>query len=223
MELKKETVQVSKQARYYVLGEPGPHIEELWFVCHGYGQLAFDFLSGFKTLCNDRRLIVAPEALHRFYLHGSMGKVGASWMTREERSQEIVDYIRYLDEVSAKVILQLGPSSLESVRITTLGFSQGTATAGRWALKGKTMPHRLILWGGDLPSDIDWMACRKRLSAIEILMVCGDKDPVLSQDRIDTHLKQLTSKGIPFTFKRFDGYHEIKPAVLMELVKETGN
>ncbi|MCP5046462.1 MAG: phospholipase, partial [bacterium] len=59
--MKKETIKVTKTARYFLLGEPGPHIRRVWFVCHGYGQLADDFLKEFQVLDNSHHLVVAPE------------------------------------------------------------------------------------------------------------------------------------------------------------------
>jgi hypothetical protein len=44
---------------------------------------------------------VAPEGLSRFYFeggfHGPGSKVGATWMTREDRLAKIEDYVGYLD------------------------------------------------------------------------------------------------------------------------------
>ncbi len=59
---------VPRTARYYTLGPTHGFPRELWFVCHGYGQLAERFLRQFAPLDDGTRLIVAPEALSRFYL-----------------------------------------------------------------------------------------------------------------------------------------------------------
>src|SRR2546425_6931053 len=93
----------SRSARYFTLGSP-QHAADVWLVCHGYGQLASRFLERFRPLEAERRCIVAPEGLSRFYLTDSPAerRVGASWMTREDRLHEIDDYVRYLDGVYAK-------------------------------------------------------------------------------------------------------------------------
>src|ERR1019366_2165212 len=99
-------IPVQKTARYYTLGQIGPEITDVWFACHGYGQLASDFAAEFECIEAPERLIVVPEALSRFYvpagpgLHGPDAKVGATWMTREDRESEIADYVSYLDEHS---------------------------------------------------------------------------------------------------------------------------
>src|SRR2546422_2073748 len=73
---------VSRTARYYTLGEPGRGTRQLWFVCHGYGQLAGRFIRHFEQLNDGSRVIVAPEGLSRFYLSESapQRRVGASLM-----------------------------------------------------------------------------------------------------------------------------------------------
>ena len=81
-----------RSARYFTLGSP-EDAAEVWFVCHGYGQLAARFLERFRPIEANRRCIVAPEGLSRFYLTetATERRVGASWMTREDRLHEIDD------------------------------------------------------------------------------------------------------------------------------------
>src|SRR5881628_153311 len=130
----------SRTARYFTLG----HLRdatELWLVCHGYGQLASRFLERFRPLETQRRCIVAPEGLSRFYLteHPTELRVGASWMTREDRLHEIDDYVRYLDALYREVLGRVeGPAA----RVTALGFSQGTATVSRWAALGQSRDRK---------------------------------------------------------------------------------
>src|SRR4029077_15895909 len=106
-----------RTARYYTLGQAGPSTREVWFVCHGYGQLAGRFLEKLRVLDDGggRRLLVAPEGLSRFYLSESHAerRVGACWMTREDRLAEIDDYVQYLDAVYAAVF-----SHLDRTRMT---------------------------------------------------------------------------------------------------------
>src|SRR5512140_2894757 len=89
-------IAVPRTARYYTLGPTHGFPRELWFVCHGYGQLGARFVEQFASLDDGTRLIVAPEALSRFYLDSiperrnqQSPRVGASWMTREDRLAEI--------------------------------------------------------------------------------------------------------------------------------------
>ena len=209
-----KSISIRKTARYCVMGEPGPETRHVWFVCHGYGQLASDFITSFEPLNDGQNLIVAPEALHRFYLHGGNGKVGASWMTREDRLNDIDDYIHYLDAVYSEIIENL---DAKNVKITALGFSQGTATACRWALRGRNHLQRLILWGGDIPPDTNWEKDRERLTNLEFILVYGTKDPYIKQEQIQRQTEQLKHLGVPVRIETFNGHHEIEPNILKTL------
>src|SRR5881398_1429092 len=145
---------VSRTARYFTLGERSAAVAEVWFACHGYGQLAARFLEKLRVLDDGTRYLVAPEGLSRFYLSESPTerRVGASWMTREDRLSEIEDYVRYLDAVYAEVF-----GSLDRARVSVhaLGYSQGASTVSRWVAMGKAKIDRLTLWGGEFPPDLD--------------------------------------------------------------------
>lgn len=210
-----KTISVRKTARYFILGEPGPATKQVWFACHGYGFLAGDFLRNFEVLNDGSHLVVAPEALHRFYLYGTNGKIGASWMTREDRMNDIADYIDYLDNVYAEVMEQLNP---ETVSITALGFSQGTATACRWALMGRSDVHRLVLWGGDFPPDIDWDTAGQRIKNLDVQLVYGKDDPYVKQMNVQQQTELLRRHRVNFKIKVFNGHHEIEPDTLKSLV-----
>ena len=129
-------------------------------MCHGYRQLAGRFLPRFADLDDGTRLIVAPEGLSRFYLHdpaGGHGKevpIGATWMTREDRENEITDYVGFLDGVLDEVLDEALDGDLDEVsaesggaiaRLTVLGFSQGAHTVCRWVAAGEAAIERVIL------------------------------------------------------------------------------
>ena len=141
---------VPRSARCYTQG--GSAATEAWLLLHGYGQLATRFLRGFAPLATPSRLLVAPEGLSRFYLEAGAGKVGASWMTKEDRASEIADYLGYLDQVRRELI--------PPVPLTVLGFSQGVATAARYAVAAAPAPVRLVCWGGLVPEEISAGAAR---------------------------------------------------------------
>src|SRR6266550_3439645 len=133
-EVSEHHLSVARTARYYTLGEPGA--TEVWFVCHGYGQLAGRFLRRFEPIADGSRLVVAPEGLNRFYVGSGEHRdqpVGATWMTREDRLNEIADYVKYLDAVYADVF----GGKPTAARVRALGFSQGAATASRWVARAR--------------------------------------------------------------------------------------
>src|SRR2546429_8056658 len=94
--MQEHLLSTSGTARYFTLGHP-TDATELWFVCHGYGQLASRFLERFRALESRGRCIVAPEGLSRFYLteHPTERRVGGGWVTREDRLHEDDDHGRH--------------------------------------------------------------------------------------------------------------------------------
>ncbi|MFT7345493.1 MAG: putative esterase, partial [Lentimonas sp.] len=94
----KTELKIDKTAKVSVLkNEENPN-DQLLIVLHGYGQLSQFFIQKFSSLTHQCD-IIAPEGMHRFYLNGSSGRVGASWMTKEERETDIEDNQKYLEEV----------------------------------------------------------------------------------------------------------------------------
>jgi predicted esterase len=207
-----------RTARYFTLGAPASAAREIWFVLHGYGQLAGRFLRAFEPLSDGSRCLVAPEGLSRFYLEsGSEGRshdrVGASWMTREDRLTDIADYVRYLDALSSPMLLGRG----DPVRLTVLGFSQGTATAARWLTLGTTRAERLILYGGEVPPDLDLAAARARWEHTSLTLVAGSTDPYITPKILARDEARLREHGIAYHVERFEGGHELVAEVLTGL------
>lgn len=209
-------LEVPRSARFAWLGRPGDRVEDVWVVCHGHRQLAARFLRRFLPLRDDRRLLVAPEALNRFYLsqagsHGPGSAVGATWMTREDRRWEIRDYVRYLDRVGDRV---LGELDRRSVRLRALGFSQGAATAARWAVYGRTAVDELILWSGGLPPDLELGRWAGRIGDLRVTLVRGEQDDLLSPDDLDETAERLRSHDLSFRRLSHPGGHELDAATL---------
>ena len=210
--MQKHEIKISKTARYFQLGEKSEETKEIWFVLHGYGQLASSFLKRF-TILNDREiLVIAPEGLHRFYWEGFSGKVVASWMTKEERQSDISDYIAYLDAVFTQVV------SEDVVRIRLLGFSQGTATACRWALLGKAKFDDLILWSGAFPDDVDYINNTALFNYLNIKLLVGNKDPFFSMQQVEEHKEAIVSQGVEVELIQFEGEHKIYDEPLKSII-----
>jgi predicted esterase len=202
---------VPRSARYFMEGVPGGG-PELWYVLHGYGQLADRFLRTFLPVADGTRCVVAPEALSRFYLDsGPAARVGASWMTREDRLSEITDYVRYLDalHVELSAMWAGGPT-----RVTVLGFSQGTATAARWLALGQIHARRLILWGGEVPPDLDLARAREQWREMELTLVVGSNDRFITAKVLARDEARLREHGIVYKVLRYSGEHEIVPSML---------
>jgi predicted esterase len=215
-------IQVSKTARYFTLGISGRGVTDVWFACHGYGQLAADFVKEFECIDSPERLIVVPEALSRFYIQAGPGfhapdaKVGATWMTREDRDAEITDYVSYLDTLYAHVFSTIDRST---VRVTVLGFSQGGATVNRWLMRGKVRADRLIMWGSLFASDIDLAAAAKLFQAIDLNIVYGKRDQFASADIIANYEATIKQIGVPYNLIAFEGGHRMDRGTLTRLAE----
>lgn len=209
------SITVPRTARYAVLGTPET-ASEWWIVLHGYGQRAADFLDAFAPLANSDRAIIAPEALSRFYMDSMTEhtSVGASWMTREAREDEIADYVRYLDAVVHQ--LQDQADAVPS-RLTVLGFSQGAATASRWCAYGDTPVDRLILWGGALAHDLNLDEHASTFASLSLTVVTGTEDAYVPDDRQAAFLERLSSHDLSVDLHTFEGGHRLDRDTLCAL------
>lgn len=207
-----------RTARYFTLGQAGPDVTDLWIACHGYGQLARDFLAGLEPIAGPGRLIVAPEALSRFYTgspdaRASGARVGASWMTREDRLAEIEDQIAYLDGLARELTRTLATG----VRVRAMGFSQGASAACRWAGLGGTPLDELILWAGEIPSDLPDSLLGERLASIRIHLVAGDHDRLVPDAVVVHQEARLRGAGLEPRIHRFEGGHRLDARVLGDI------
>lgn len=210
---------VPRTARFLTAGPLEGQLEEVWVLCHGYGQLAVEILEGAAALLRPggKRLLVAPEALSRFY-HADHERIGASWMTREERLEEIRDYVMYLDLVHDRVFSIV---ERDAVKLVALGFSQGGATAARWALRGKGRVDRLVLWGAALPPEIDGdEELLSRLRATPLTLVGGSRDGYFTEEVREEERRRLGRGDVTFEELHFEGGHQLDEDTLRALTGE---
>jgi predicted esterase len=212
--LLKKNITIKKTARYFVLGEPTKEITRVWFVCHGYASLANYFIKKFEVLADDKTLIIAPEGFHRFYVQGFSGRIGASWMTSEDREDDIRDYITYLDDLYLEVLKAL---KRDQLKINVLGFSQGAATVCRWLSNGKSIADNLILWAGLFPPDLNFDVNKEIFNRMNTWMVLGDKDEFIKMTNAEEQQEVFKRNKLDYKLKKFEGKHEIVPEVLKEL------
>lgn len=206
-----------RTARYFTIGSL-EQAAEVWIVCHGYGQLAARFLERFRPIADGKRCIVAPEGLSRFYLSESPAerRVGASWMTKEDRLHEIEDYVRYLDALRTHV-------AGGKAKVTALGFSQGTATVCRWVVLGgrarEEAIDRLIVWGGEVPPDLDLTdRAAERLRKTKLTLVYGERDEFFTPKIIAATEARLREHKVPYEVVSYEGGHEIHAPTLRKLL-----
>lgn len=206
-------LEVRRTAKIVSNGNIDEKTKDIWLIVHGYGQLAERFINKFDVLRNDNTAIVVPEALQRFYLDGTGGKIGASWMTKEEREIDIKDNHYYLDQVFEGLQQRIN----KDCRIHILGFSQGTATACRWIAHRQLNPFSLTLWAGMWPTDVDTVVLSELLKNTKVTMVLGNQDPFANSVMMEKQQSLVNSWGVQTEIVSFDGKHTVDVDALKEL------
>ena len=210
-------VSVQRTARFYTLGTVSPTTKRVWFVLHGYGQLARYFLRRFDVVANDDTVVIAPEGLSKLYTDAEYGKIGASWLTREDRDNEISDFVTYLDQVWDMVLGDRDPATLH---VTLMGFSQGASTVCRWLEKSRYVrADRLMLWAGFFPNGLADVLSPATVAAIPVEYVYGRSDEYISHlPNVETYLNRLQTDIPPLQIIPFDGKHVVDREVLRGLL-----
>lgn len=214
MPIEEHQIHVTRAARYYTIGDLEAEPSEVWFVLHGHMYLARHFIRYFRVLEDAKRLIVAPEGLSRSYVNHEERRVGASWMTKEDRLNEIEDYVNYLDVLYRHVFTSVDRSATS---VHVLGFSQGAATACRWVAMGETTIDRVTIWAGLVPPDLDLEVGGDKLRDAKFTIVLGDKDEWVDAAEALEQERRLRDLGILHEFLRFDGGHVLVDEVLLRL------
>jgi predicted esterase len=166
-------------------------------------------------------MIVAPEALSRFYVE-QPGKthadthVGATWMTREDRLSDIEDNIEYLDALHSHILAQLPAATLAC---TVLGFSQGVATVCRWLERTDVRVDRVIFWGGTIPADVD-LAAASALRAARLIVAAGTADEHATPELLAAQATRLATHGLSCERVSFNGSHRIDRDTLARIAAE---
>ena len=205
--MQENILKIQKTARYFTHG----NIDEARYllIClHGYGQLPPFFGRKFETVNKDF-FVVIPEGLHRFYLEGSSGRVGASWMTKEAREQDIQDNMDFLNQ-----LLDLFTGKKSFQKIILLGFSQGGATAARFYFQCEKIDH-LVLWASIFPPDLH---IEEEINGEpnKNFFVLGSEDPYFNE----TEQKNTIDfyRNMKFYIVQYTGNHTIETSVLNDLL-----
>ncbi|MEM0991712.1 MAG: phospholipase [Bacteroidota bacterium] len=206
-------LKVTRTAHYYTLGTISAHTRYFIIACHGYAQLAKHFIRRFDVLESPDTFVLAPEGLSRFYWKGLTGEVAASWMTKEDRLEEIDDYCNYLQTLYEQHVALL-PSR---VRIILFGFSQGCATHCRWIMEKFPHFHDLILWGGAVPEDLDYRPKKAYFESKNLHWIYGLQDQFITPRRVDLHKALLQQNALDFSVHTYKGKHEVDRAVLGDM------
>jgi len=208
--IQENTFQTSRTARYFSRQTDPELVENVWILFHGYGQSAYHFLLHFEDFNPEKSLILAPEGLSKFYLKGFDGRVGASWMTKENREMEIQDQLHLVDNLLA----QIDPKG--TIKLNLLGFSQGAAVACRWYQYTSKKVENLILWGAGLPIETDAKMAQK-YNECSTTLVLGTDDEFIKQERLVQYYQTLADLQFRHNVITYKGGHKIEKEGLTAL------
>lgn len=204
--MQKHIIQTQRFARYFTLGKLDENTKRVYFLLHGYAQNADDFLNSFADLADDETFLVAPEGLSHFYFKDLFQQPVSSWMTSLERENEVVDYVFYLQKVYAEVLKKIDATSLS---INYVGFSQGCATLSRWLNAGNAKMNHVILYAGEIASEIDFSKEDFFAKKCSLHFVYGEDDRFIRIERLEEISNQLQKENVIFNIEKTTGRHVI--------------
>lgn len=205
-----KTIDLQLTASYQTYGTLSDQTETIIIAFHGYGQLAKYFIRKFDFLDTSNHYVIAPQGLSKFYLNNHT-RVGASWMTKENRLLDLKNQLHYVQSVFETETKAVDWSK---TKLIVLGFSQGTATASRWVSQYQIPFDKLIAWGGQLGYELtneDFLYIKSEAKVIGLL---GDNDPFYNGEdiqKMEAQLKTVFPKG---EFILYEGKHEVIREVL---------
>lgn len=208
-------IHVSVKTPYHTLNELTEETENIWFVCHGQGQLAEYFIKKFAILDSEKNFVIAPQGISKYYLNGFTGRVGASWMTKEDRLTEIENQQELLKSIWRKEVGEAADR-----KVVFFGFSQGVATISRFIAHSKLPFDKLALWAGGFAHDVtndDFM----HLSGNETVQYfTAEDDPFYQPEMKDQMMERVESTmGITPSVTFYEGGHKVIPELLPEIIR----
>ncbi len=210
--MKQKHIDISIKASYYTLNELTDKTERVWLVFHGYGQLAEFFIKKFEGLDPEKNFIIAPQGLSKYYLEGVYGRVGASWMTKEDRLTEIDNQYSYIQSVLESV------GDISEKELIYFGFSQGTATMGRFAAYSKTPFSQMIIWAGTFPPDTNSNDWKYLTGNEEIHYYTSREDKYFKEEMIDNQKNTLmAAMNRNPELHWYNGGHRVIPEIVSQL------
>lgn len=134
-------------------------------------------------------------------------------MTKHEREIAIENNHRYLDLLMENLLSQYRERPI----INILGFSQGAATATRWASRWTGKIHDLVLWAGGFAQDMVLGDARDKFSETKLTLVLGDQDELITPESIEIQQELIQNLGKEVKKLTFAGGHEIDIEMLSRI------
>lgn len=186
--------------RYLVEAPAGAERCPLLVGFHGYGETAERHLDELRKIPGASRWVLcAVQGLHPFY--NRTGEVIASWMTRLDREQAILDNIQYV----ARVVGEVRRDFPVSEHLAYLGFSQGAAMAYRAAASCGHSCQGVVVLGGDVPPELG----KRDLGHYPpVLLGRGASEEWYDAAKMEHDVELLRGKGVDIRPLVFPGGHE---------------
>jgi len=212
MQYQEKQVTYTTKNTYATLHGLTSKTKNIWIVFHGIGYLSKYFLRHFDELNGDENYIIAPQAPSKYYLNGQYKHVGASWLTKEQTTQEIDNVLSYLDQVIENEHI---PSNCNFI---VFGYSQGVSIATRWVAKRKIQCDHLILYAGGLPNELNAEQFLFLKNKCQVKFIIGNKDEFLQEQRLTIEKRRIEKlfKGRA-QLQIYDGGHELQKKLINNL------
>jgi predicted esterase len=100
------------------------------------------------------------------------------------------------------------------------GFSQGAATAIRWAANCAARgdpPVAAVVWGSLLPPDVA-LEGDAPLRRTALHLVCGSRDRWIPEPRLAAEVSRLGEAHFPVVVHRFEGGHRLDDETLARVI-----
>lgn len=224
---------VARTSRYATLGADAAHAARLWVAFHGYGQTVDTFLASFAGCVPPDTRVVAPEGLSRFYLEapradrGHLARVGATWLTREDREDDLRDALGLVHTVVAREHGAVVAARGARPALGVLGFSQGVAMSQRWLIVARETPSlggaariaQHVLWAGGLAHDVPDAAMRAAWRETAVHVVWGTRDRFADAAAVRAQRDRLHTLATHCEAHAFDGGHRLEAGRLGERLR----
>ena len=141
-------------------------------------------------------MIVAPEALSRFYVEAA-GKDARGHARRRQLDDARGQAERHRGQRRiSRCAVRARARALDgaSLDFTALGFSQGVATVARWLERTDVHVDRAMLWGSTIPANVD-LAAAPALRAARLTSIAGTADEHATPEMLAAQNARLTSNG----------------------------
>ena len=211
-------IEALQKQRIDSLGELNESTTNIWFALHGYGQLVEYFKRHFVPLVQNGRAIILPQGAHKFYLNGTEGRVGASWMTKEDRLTDIDNQRLFLNEA-----ISWAAAKAPNARFHMVGFSQGVATGMRFLGYSCVSFHSLLAWAGSWPPDLDEKS-RSVLAQTTMSSWFGTKDPFIGKTKREERITLYQNEfDLRPEVNTYDGGHTFRSDILANEINRLEN